>query len=246
MFIIQKNNGFTLIELLVVVSIIALLVAILIPAINQARNLAEVTLCATKLQQIGLAWHIYLSSNNYTFPRWRLNMQWFYGGREPCIASPYIPALDYRPLNPYVALTEQGQERAELFQCPADRPIVDDQGQPRVTKGYTTYEYLGNCYLMNWMLLVPYDQQAEKFLYGKNFRLDDVEVSHSGLLLAGDCQWYYSLNDTFWDAHFHNREDRMNLLFLDGHVAFTQLVRGEGLTPKYNVYPWKVDLSEEE
>ena len=148
----RERNGFTLIELLVVVAIIALLVAILMPAINQARDLAKLNLCSTKLQQIGLAWHIYLSSNDHTFPKWRLNIQWFYGGREPCIASPNFWALDYRPLNPYVTLTEQNQDQAELFRCPADRPIVDDQGQPGVTKGYTTYEYLGNCYLMNWML----------------------------------------------------------------------------------------------
>ena len=247
----RQGNGFTIIELLVVVSILALLVAILVPAVNQARALAEVTLCATNLHQIGIAWHVYLHSNNQTFPRWRMNIHWFYGGQEPSMASEYNWVLDYRPLNPYVALTERDQFRAEIFRCPADRAILDDQGQPTVTDGYTTYEYFGNCYMMNWMLFIPYDLENEKFLFGKEFQLNAVEVSHSNLILAGDCQWYYTMNDTVWDAHFHNREERMNLLFLDGHVAFTQLVRGEWLTPEYTICPytispWEEDPSEEE
>ena len=242
----SKRNGFTLIELLVVVAILALLVAILIPAVSQGRNSAKVTLCATNQHQIGIAWNVYLYRNDDTFPRWQQNIQWFYGGREPSIASPSFWVLDYRPLNRYVALAEQDQDRAELFRCPADRPILDDHGQPAVTKGYTTYEYVGNSYPMNWMLLIPYDRQNGQFLFGENFQLKDVEIPHDRMMLAGDCQWYYTVNDAIWDAHFHNRQDRMNLLFLDGHVAFTQLVRGEAQTAQYSIFPWEVYPSQED
>ncbi len=241
-----RRSGFTLVELLVSVSIIALLVAILIPAVKQARDSAKVLLCATNLRQIGIAWNVYLSSNDDTFPSWEGNMQWFYGGREPSIASASFWVLDYRPLNPYVTLSEQDQEWAELFRCPADRQILNDKGQPAVSKGYPTYEYYGNSYPMNWLLLIPYDQKNEQYLYGKNFRLNDVEVSHSRLMLAGDCQWYYTVNDATWDAHFHNRHDQMNLAFLDGHVAFTQLIRGEAQTAEYSIIPWPVAPSEED
>lgn len=56
-------HGFTLIELLVVVSIIALLVAILIPALEEARESANVTLCATRLHQLGIGLLLYANDN---------------------------------------------------------------------------------------------------------------------------------------------------------------------------------------
>ena len=99
---------------------------------------------------------------------------------------------------------------------------------------------------MNFLLLIPYDRKNEKYLYGENFRLNDVEISHSRLMLAGDCQWYYTVNDAIWDAYFHNRHDQMNLVFLDGQVAYTQLVRGEKQTAEYSIVPWAVDPSEED
>jgi prepilin-type N-terminal cleavage/methylation domain-containing protein/prepilin-type processing-associated H-X9-DG protein len=59
----KRKNGFTLVELLVVISIIALLVSILLPALSKAREQAKLTICKTNQRQIGAALWIYANGN---------------------------------------------------------------------------------------------------------------------------------------------------------------------------------------
>ncbi|NJL31674.1 MAG: prepilin-type N-terminal cleavage/methylation domain-containing protein [Phycisphaerales bacterium] len=60
---VKPNSGFTLIELLVVISIIALLIGILLPALASARESGRTTSCLSSLRQISLLFEVY--SNDY-------------------------------------------------------------------------------------------------------------------------------------------------------------------------------------
>jgi prepilin-type N-terminal cleavage/methylation domain-containing protein/prepilin-type processing-associated H-X9-DG protein len=64
----QRAGGFTLIEVLVVASIIALLISILLPAINRARELARRSVCLSNLNQIGKGMFMYADANRDRLP----------------------------------------------------------------------------------------------------------------------------------------------------------------------------------
>jgi prepilin-type N-terminal cleavage/methylation domain-containing protein/prepilin-type processing-associated H-X9-DG protein len=95
-----KSKGFTLIELLVVVAIIAVLVAMLLPALRQAREAAKNTVCLNNLRQIGIAFSAYGLEYNDAFP-YTSNTP-FYGNPDSTYWLPNLQVL----LEKYIPRTE--------------------------------------------------------------------------------------------------------------------------------------------
>ena len=64
----RENAGFTLIELLVVIAIIALLMAVLLPALNRAREQGKRAVCLNHIKQLEIAWYMYADENSEKIP----------------------------------------------------------------------------------------------------------------------------------------------------------------------------------
>ena len=95
------RNGFTLIELLVVIAIIAILAAILFPALGRAREAARITTCSSNLKQQGLALHAYFSD-------WDETLQ------------PLEGYITYGDGKGWTERVRQYNKSLALFQCPTD------------------------------------------------------------------------------------------------------------------------------
>jgi prepilin-type N-terminal cleavage/methylation domain-containing protein/prepilin-type processing-associated H-X9-DG protein len=109
----NRRSAFTLVELLVVIGIIALLIAILLPALNKARAQANQVACASNLRQMGIAMVMYINDTGY-YPGCR----WQTGSN----VQPQSPGGTYAVwptrLRRYMGIGGTGTQ--DVFYCPAE------------------------------------------------------------------------------------------------------------------------------
>ena len=125
----NNRRAFTLVELLVVIAIIAMLVSLLLPAVQQAREAARRSMCANKIRQLSLALHNYETANGHMPPP----------GYACKNKDPYISFGDFVPhcgkQISWIVLTLPYFEEEALFnQFDLSIPVFDQPTKPAATQ----------------------------------------------------------------------------------------------------------------
>jgi len=222
----RSLKGFTLIELLVVIAIIALLLAILMPALQRVKDQAKATRCLANLKQIGLAMHAYAPDYDYKVPRaevrpgivgWddRYNKQ---ETRWPILFMPYLGS---------VARGVEDYYEIKIYDCPSyplKEQTVDYCTNAFNLKG-TGKEFFGFSKLDDFprhsttIYMADYEYLPDKG-HIKVITKDDPPNTMKVKMQSLDC-WNVNHLPSAPDSSRRMARDRhenwVNCMFIDGH-----------------------------
>ncbi len=233
----RRPTGFTLVELLMVVSIVALLIALLLPAIQHAKEIARTAVCASNQRQIGVGLHAYAHENKQQgpayqsgptsdtpSPAWSSANSWtmhLFGGQDTGGHWPYgVDRLEIpgrRQLNPFVS-------EWEVYHCPSDNGEI----YPDPLGMGTWFEWLGNSYRYhaNWYgYSIGPHPEGRRILYGVPY---DSVRDPARLVMLSDLDTIYTWPYFTWyplgphaSRFFWHYPPSPNAVFSDNYfVAF--------------------------
>jgi prepilin-type N-terminal cleavage/methylation domain-containing protein/prepilin-type processing-associated H-X9-DG protein len=210
-----KTRYFTLIELLVVVAIIAVLVAVLLPAFQSARNTANKVICMSRLSQINLGMNFYKQDYNkgplgFTFGGWPAanpylsNEAWF--SYQAWGIGPYLKRSSVYTENWPTGLMDSSNE---VFYCPT---FIAKGIRPSMGAGYAVNLYLAyNTFLGDRV----FEPGSTPMLW-----CDAVGPDGGGIVgYPWDIfQWNPLFPIWFMERNIQAHRKSANYLFFDGHI----------------------------
>jgi len=210
------KKAFTLIELLVVIAIIAILAALLMPALGRARKEAQKTACRNNVHQVGISFNLFTNDHGGIFPGWvgdTVNSDAYYTTIKNAVST----AGD-----PYYQLIKQGYcEDVNLFDCPsADNPAWGDWVGPTVQGADGDDNHNNDSKMPDG----SWSGFPEKTVSWPEYSYDVGRVSKNsapGRIYYGDAQErVHGWAPLYWNF---NHPDGSNALFIDLAVDFAKV-----------------------
>jgi prepilin-type N-terminal cleavage/methylation domain-containing protein len=199
---LRCRRGFTLIELLVVIAIIAILVALLLPAIQYVREAARRTQCANNMHQVGIALSNYEGTHKGLPPASVLPIgQTFEPYSAHARLLPFIEQtnlanlIDWDVSSEFTSNPTAAQTRVEVYMCPSE---VNDRSRPTPTLTHYPLNYCFN--EGTWFIYDPQTGTVGDGAFGpnKSFRIAEITDGTSNTLAAAECK---AFQPNLWDTN---------------------------------------------